>query len=143
MVKRRLTPDETRRIVEAVRAAERGHRGEIVVHFVDRCPGDAVMAAARFFSTLKRTKEDTAVVLFVAPVDRKVAVFAGEGVYGRQAPDFWKDVTDAVAARARSGDVVAGVVDAVAKLGHVLVSAAPGADGAGDELREVSESIEA
>ena len=143
MVKRaRLTPEETKRIVEAVRSAERGHRGEIVVHFVDRCRGDAVEAAARFFATLKKTRGDTAAVLLVAPVDRKVAVFAGTGVYGREQPEFWRGVTDAVAARAASGDVVGGVVDAVAKLGEVLSTAAPGTDDAGDELPEVVESSE-
>jgi len=141
VVKRaRLTPEETKRIVEAVRSAESGHRGEIVVHFVDRCPGDAVEAAARVFATLETTRHDTAAVLLVAPVDRKTAVFAGAGVYGRERPDFWKAVTDAVAARAATGDVVGGVVDAVAKLGQVLSTAAPGADDAGDELPAMVDS---
>lgn len=140
MVKRaRLTAEETKRIVEAVRAAERGHRGEIVVHFVDRCRGDALEDAAKVFATLARTRHDTAVVLLVASVDRKVGVFAGTGVYGRERPDFWKAVTDVVAARAASGDVVGGVVDAVAKLGQLLSTAAPGADDAGDELPALAE----
>ncbi len=144
MVKRALlSPEETRRIVEAVRAAERGHRGEIVVHLVHRCGGDAFDAAARVFATLKKTRGDTAVVLFVAPGDRKVAVFAGTGVYGREQQDFWKTVTDAVASRAASGDVVGGVIDAVAKLGHVLSTAASGSDEAGDELPALGDPSEA
>lgn len=117
--------------------AERGHRGEIRVHIEARYPGDGPLGrAAALFRELEmdRTRDDTGVLLYVAERDRKAAVFAGTGVYGARQPGFWREVTDTVAAGYRAGDRIAGLVRAIEMIGAVLHDAAPGEDGAGDEL---------
>lgn len=83
---------------------------------------------------MERTKSGTGVLLYVAELDRKAAVFAGPGVFGARAPDFWRDVTAAVAAGYRAGDRSGGIVRALEMIGALLREAAPGEDVAGDEL---------
>lgn len=126
-----------RRVVAAIGAAERGHRGEIAVHVEERYPGDGPLArAAELFTALglERTAEGTGVLLYVALEDRKAAVFAGPGVHGAGAPGFWKGVTDAVARGFAGGDPAAGLEEALTEVGALLCEAAPGEDVHGDEL---------
>ncbi|MFO0548844.1 MAG: TPM domain-containing protein [Polyangiaceae bacterium] len=131
-----LSQEEEARLVSAIRRAEEGHRAEIVVHFARRCAGDPVAAARDYASKLPRTKDDTTVVLYVASSDKKVSVYAGAGVYGAGEPTFWQSVTDAVAERAKQGDVLGGVVEALGLLQPILSLAAPGKDTAGNELAD-------
>jgi uncharacterized membrane protein len=128
---------EEARIVEAIRRAERGNRGEVMVHVERRCKGgDALARAAELFESLglRRTAADTGVLLYVAVDDRRAAVFAGQGVYGAAKPDFWKGVVDAVVTGCRRGDLVTGLEGALERVGGLLFTAAPGEDVAGNEL---------
>jgi uncharacterized membrane protein len=133
----RFTAAERRAIETAIADAERGHRGEIRVHVERRYPGDGpLQRAAALFSELgmERTQGGTGVLLYIAELDRKAAVFAGPGVYGAREPGFWRQVTDAVAEGHRSGDRIGGLRRALELVGAILREAAPGEDLAGDEL---------
>lgn len=132
-----LSAGQRRSLVSAITDAERGHRGEIVVHVEARYPGDGPLrrAEALFHEhQLERTRDGTAVVLYVAELDRRVAVFAGPGVFGARDPQTWRDVCDRVAAGYRDGDRIAGIVSGLKMLGEILREAAPGEDVAGNEL---------
>ena len=132
-----MNASEEQRLVEAIRRAEQGHRGEVLVHLERRCEGgDALARAARLFDSLglRRTAADTGVLLYVALEDRKTAVFAGRGVHGAAEPGFWKAVVDTVADGFRRQDAVGGLVAAVERIGGLLLTAAPGEDVAGNEL---------
>jgi uncharacterized membrane protein len=125
------------RLLEAIRRAEQGSRGEVIVHVEHRCEGgDALARAARLYQTLgmHQTAADTGVLLYVAVKDRKAAVYAGQGIHGAAEPGFWQTVVDAVAAGCRRGALVAGLESALEHLGGLLRSAAPGEDLAGNEL---------
>jgi uncharacterized membrane protein len=133
----RLSRAERNAIREAVEAAEEGHRAEIRVHLEDRYPGDGPLgrAGALFIEMgMDRTRDSTGVLLYVAEKDRKVAVYAGAGVYGARDPQQWKAISNAVADGYRAGDRIAGIRRGLELLRDVLVEAAPGEDTAGDEL---------
>lgn len=133
----RLTPMERRQIRTAIAMAERGHRGEIAVHVEPRYPGDgpAGRAAALFEDHgLHRTRDGTGVLLYVAELDRKVAVHAGPGVFGAHEPQRWQAVCDAVARGYAAGDRLAGLRAGLDLLRTILHETAPGPDDAGDEL---------
>ena len=133
----RLTAAERRELQVAIAAAERGHRGEIRVHLEARYPGDGPLqrAQARFFELgMQDTRDGTGVLLYVAELDRKAAVYAGPGVYGAGDPGTWSEVAAAVAAGYAAGDRIEGLQRALARIGEILRVAAPGADEAGDEL---------
>lgn len=133
----RLSAAERRLIVAGIAEAERGHRGEIRVHIEPRYPGDGPLkrAEALFHELgMDKTRAGTGVLLYVAELDRKAAVFAGPGVYGAREPGFWREVVAAVAAGYRAGNRIAGIGRALTMIGALLREATPGDDVAGDEL---------
>lgn len=140
MVKRAFTKAEDDRLVAAIRAAEKGSRGEVRVHVEQSCrEGNALGRAKVLFRELRmgRTRADTAVLLYVSTGDRKAAVFAGNGIHGAADPAFWQSVTDAVAEGARAGDLAGGIARALERVGDLLREHAPGEDTAGNELPDV------
>ncbi len=126
------------RIAAAVTAAEQGHRGEIVVHVEGVCLRDPLRRAARLFvrGGYGRTRDDTAVLLYVATRSRKVAVWAGRGVVGAAAIESWRPTMDAVIAGMKAGRPIDGVVDGVTAIGLALRERAAGKDRHGNELAD-------
>lgn len=132
-----FTPDEEAQIVAGIRAAEHGNRGEVRVHVEESCPGgDALTRCRAVYEALgmRATRDDTGVLVYVAPKDRKVAVFAGSGIFGATTSGFWQEVVEAVADGYRSGDGVGGLVRGLVQIGDLLRTHAPGGDSAGNEL---------
>lgn len=135
--KRALSRDDEALLVEAIRRAEQGNRGEVRVHIEPRTKKQEALArAAALFEQLgmRRTAADTGVLLYVAVADRKAAVFAGKGIHGAAQPGFWQEVVDAVADGFKKGQSVPGMVAAVDRIGGLLRQAVPGEDTAGNEL---------
>jgi len=136
----KLSKEEEARLVAAIRRAEEGHRGEVLVHLERSCRGGEPLArAAQLFEELgmRRTAADTGVLLYVAVNDRKAAVYAGQGVHGAAQPGFWQDVVDGLAQGFREGAPVAGLEAAVERIGGLLRTAVPGEDTRGNELPNV------
>lgn len=136
-IRSHLSRTDERRLVAAVGAAERGHRGEVRIHLERRYPGDGPRErAAELFDELAMTatRDGTGVLLYVAVDDRKAAVHAGPGIFGAAEPGFWKGVTDAVADGFRRGDATSGLLTALERVGALLREHAPGEDTAGNEL---------
>lgn len=136
----KLSEAEQARLVDAIRRAEEGHRGEVLVHLERKCrEPDALKRAAQLFEQLgmRNTAADTGVLLYVAVADRKAAVFAGQGVHGAAQPGFWQEVVDEVATGFRAGQPLPGLEKAVERIGGLLRTAAPGEDTAGNELPNV------
>jgi uncharacterized membrane protein len=130
---------ESERLVAAIADAERGNRGEVRVHLEQRCPrGDALERAKRVYAQLglHQTRDDTAVLLYVALNDRKVAVYAGSGIHGAAEAGFWSIVVDRVAAGFKKGEPVEGLVAALEEIGDLLRTHAAGDDTAGNELSD-------
>lgn len=130
-----LSGDDRRRISVAIKAAEVGHRGEIVVHVEPRVIGDPLRRAARLFTALgvDKTKDGTGVLLYVAAANRAAAVWAGPTITSGDQHATWKPVFAAMAAE-RDKDAATLICAAVAALGRVLSERAAGADVHGNEL---------
>lgn len=130
-----LTPADRTRISEAIKAAEVGHRGEIVVHVEARTFGDPLKRAAKLFGKLgvDKTAEHTGVLLYLATINRAAAVWAGTGIEGGSDSATWKPVFDALAAGAND-DQTATICAAIAALGRVLTVRCAGPDRHGNEL---------
>ena len=137
-----LNASDRTRITAAIRAAERGHRGEIVVHVEARCMRDPLRRAARLFSKLgvDRTREHTGVLLYLATASRRAAVWADSGVIGGDRSETWRAVFAALDAGRISSDPVAGICNAIEAIGAVLGSVAAGPDHHGNELRDRASS---
>jgi uncharacterized membrane protein YgcG len=132
-----LTEGEEQRVVRAIANAERGNRGEVRVHLERRCPVKEPYARARELYRelgMHRTKDDTAVLLYVATDSRKAAVHCGAGVHPHADDTFWQSVTDAVAKGFSEHEPAAGLCAALNEIGEVLRRHVPGEDTAGNEL---------
>jgi uncharacterized membrane protein len=132
-----LKRSERGRVVEAIGRAEGGNRGEVRVHIEPECPADEPLDRAReVFGELgmHETDEQTGVLLYIADVDHKCAVFAGEGIFETRDPEFWHRVVDEVANGYKRGAPVEGIVHALEEVGAVLREQVPGEDAAGNEL---------
>jgi uncharacterized membrane protein len=129
-----LSSADRQRISDAIRAAEAGHRGEIVVHIEPRVFGDPLRRAAKLFADkgVDRTKDHTGVLLYVATATRAAAVWAGTGVKDGDDLATWKPVFDAL--HADSPDLTARICAGIAALGEVLAERCAGTDVHGDEL---------
>ncbi len=134
-----LSAADREAIVDAIRDAERGHRGEVRVHVERRCPrADALARAEELFASLgmNQTAHGTAALLYVAADDRVACVWAGAGLFEARAPGFWDDVVDEVAGGFVSGAPARGIRVAVRRIGKLLAELAPGDDHAGNELSD-------
>lgn len=132
-----FTEPEEQRIVRAIANAERDNRGEVRVHVEERCPvAEPIDRARTLYRLLEldRTRDDTAVLLYIAEKSRVAAVFGGAGIHGQGGAGFWQGVTDEVAAGYRNGQPVAGICEALGKIGELLRAHAPGTDDVGNEL---------
>jgi uncharacterized membrane protein len=132
-----VTAADDAAIVEAIRRAEQGSRGEVRIHLERRCPEAEPMDRARaLFAELgmAETEHATGVLLYVALSPRVACVYAGEGIHGAAAEGFWDEVVDRVGRGFASGGAGAGLVEAIDRIGELLRRAAPGEDRAGNEL---------
>jgi uncharacterized membrane protein len=128
-------------LTEAIAAAEKGHRGEVRVHVETRCPRDKKpqARAAELFDAfgMYRTREDTAVLLYVSFDDGRSAVHAGSGIRDAAAPGFWRAVSDEVDRGFDVGEPLAGLCAALEQIAEMLREHAPGEDIAGNELPDI------
>jgi uncharacterized membrane protein len=124
-------------VEEAIRAAEQRTSGEIRVAIARSWFwGDARAAAERAFRRLRvaETREHNGVLIFLAPVRRKLAVLGDAGVHAKVPPDFWARVVDRMTVDFRRGDRTAGLLAAVELLGNALAEAFPPRAGDVNEL---------
>ena len=122
-------------IVEAIREAERGTRGEIRVHVKGRCK-DAMKEAKRQFFKLRmqRTKERNGVLIFVALQSRHFAIVGDQAMHAKVGEDFWNAARDAMQAHFEKNELVTGIVAGVRRVGEKLKQHFPAAENNPNEL---------
>lgn len=127
---------EEAEIVDAIRRAEQGNRGEVRVHVEGACKGEPLDRAKQLFASMcmDETSGDTGVLLYVAVKSKRAAVWAGRGIHAAAADGVWQEAVDAIADGYRAGNGAAGVRAAVDKIGDLLREHVPGPDRAGNEL---------
>lgn len=137
-----LNETDRKRISEAIKTAEQGHRGEIVVHVEPRCFGHPLKRAAKLFVELgvDKTKEHTGVLLYLATATRRAAVWAGAGVKDGDDLATWRPVFAALEAGRETARGVSTIVSAIEAIGKVLATHAAGTDKHGNELADGARS---
>jgi uncharacterized membrane protein len=121
-VRRLLSEDDERSVIEAIRAAESMTSGEIRVHIERRCGGEAMEAAQRWFARLgmMATRERNGILLYVAVDDRAFAIVGDRGIHERVGAAFWDGLRDILAEAFAKGDHAAGLTRAIAAAGAQL-----------------------
>jgi len=85
---------EKDRIIAAIREAERGNSGDVVLFITHKPVEDAVVAAHALFQKLKleQTNPQNSVLIFLAPKSQKLAVVGGTDLDAQLPENWWTEV---------------------------------------------------
>jgi len=92
--RRFFTSQEKSLIEEAIKTAELMTSAEIVVHLDNLCLGNPVQAAKRTFKRLgmHKTGERNGVLIYIATLNKKMAVIGDEGIYSKLESSYWHNI---------------------------------------------------
>jgi uncharacterized membrane protein len=118
-----FSEDEKKRIVEAVRDAEKRTSGEVRVFIESRCRYmDALDRAAEIFFTLKmdKTADRNGVLLYIALKDRQLAVFGDEGIHRKVGTEYWNKEVALLISNFNKENYSEGIRQCVKDIGEAL-----------------------
>ena len=118
-----LSASDKQQLVQAIQAAEKTTSGEIRVHVESRTKkGDALTRATEIFFKQKMndTKERNGVLVYVAVEDRKLAIYADQGIYDKVGVEFWYNQVQEMTAQFKEENYVQGMSVVIAEIGKAL-----------------------
>lgn len=118
-----FTAEEKKRIVDAIREAEKRTSGEIRVFVESRCRYvDPLERAAEVFFSLEmdETKDHNAVLVYVAMKDRQLAVFGDKGIHEKVGTDYWRKEVELMISKFNSENYGEGISQCVLDIGGAL-----------------------
>lgn len=119
-----LSPQQQEQVVAAIKEAERNTSGEVRVYVESRCAYVDVMDRAReVFFTLKmdKTENHNAVLVYVALMDKQMALFGDTGIYRKTGGDpYWLHELQIMRAFFQQGRIAEGIANCVLDIGKAL-----------------------
>jgi uncharacterized membrane protein len=115
--------DESARIVDAIRNAERQTSGEIRVFIESRCRFvDPLDRAAEIFWNLKmdHTAYRNAVLLYVAVRDHQFAIFADTAIHQQLGNEFWQAQVNLMSVHFRENHYLEAILLVINDIGSAL-----------------------
>src|SRR5688572_15337535 len=91
-----FSQQEQKLVEEAIHTAETKTSAEVVVHLDNFCFGDPIKAAEKVFLRLgmHKTAERNGVLIYIATLNKKIAVVGDAGIYSKLAKTYWKNIVD-------------------------------------------------
>jgi uncharacterized membrane protein len=136
-----LSEEQEQALVDAITQAELHTSGEIRIH-LEKTTGStsAEERAKQWFGKLEmhKTAEKNGVLFYLAIEDRKLALWAGEGINERVPADFWQTIIDLMISEFKVGHFSEGLIAGVEKTGKALGEFFPRQD---DDVDELSNEI--
>ena len=136
-----LTEKQEQTLVDAITAAELLTSGELRIH-LEKSTGrkGAQVRAKSLFGALKmhKTAEKNGVLFYLAVEDKKLAIWAGEGINAKVPIDFWKEIVDLIISEFKQGHFSEGLIAGVEKAGNALGEFFPRQE---DDVDELSNEI--
>ena len=110
------------RIERAIRSAEAGTSGHIVVRIIPDADVDAFARARDEFmrAGLHATPHRNTTLVLVAPGAKKFAVLGDRDVHGRVGDTFWRSVVAEMKPYFVGRDITGGIVHAIEQIGREL-----------------------
>ena len=132
-----LSEEQEQALVDAITQAELHTSGEIRIH-LEKTTGStsAEERAKQWFGKLEmhKTAEKNGVLFYLAIEDRKLALWAGEGINERVPANFWQTIIDLMISEFKVGHFSEGLIAGVEKTGKALGEFFPRQDDDFDEL---------
>ncbi|MEN9382071.1 MAG: hypothetical protein RI940_952 [Bacteroidota bacterium] len=118
-----LTASDKQQLVEAIQLAEKNTSGEIRV-FVESKLGkvDALTRAKEIFfkNKMNETKERNGVLVYVAVNDKKIAIYADQGIYEKMGIEFWYTQVQEMTTHFKAMNYITGISTVVHEIGIAL-----------------------
>jgi uncharacterized membrane protein len=123
-----LSKVEHDRIVHAIREAESKTSGEIRVYVQrGKLSGDPLTAAQKKFHQLgmHKTREQNAVLIFVAPRAHKFAVVGDKAIHEKCGDEFWQRIVEGMRAHFQNEKFSHALIEAIKEIGKLLAAHFP------------------
>ena len=123
-----LSKLEHDRIVHAIREAESNTSGEIRVYVQrGKLSGDPLTAAQKKFHQLgmHKTREQNAVLIFVAPRAHKFAVVGDKAIHKKCGDEFWQRIVEGMRTHFQNEKFSHALVGAIQEIGKMLAAHFP------------------
>ncbi|MGQ1946233.1 TPM domain-containing protein [Geofilum sp. OHC36d9] len=140
MSKTVFSKEDRKRLVEAIRKAEKNTSGEIRVHLDNKCPEELMDRAAFIFEELKmhKTKLRNGVLFYLAIEDRLFAILGDAGINQKVPEGFWDEIKSEMLVLLKSNDPVGALEKGILMAGEQLKAHFPYQS---DDVNELSDEI--
>lgn len=104
-------------LVKAIEDAEMHTSGEIRIHLENFCFGNEIKTAQKRFSKLgmHKTVERNGILIYIASMSKKIAVFGDEGIHSKLGKDYWdsliKQIIDGFHHQRKAEALASAIVD--------------------------------
>ncbi|HNT41140.1 MAG: TPM domain-containing protein [Bacteroidales bacterium] len=117
-----FTPEEQKRITDAVEQAEKNTSGEIRVHVENECRIDVLDRAVQIFAMLKmhKTKLRNGVLIYLSLKDHKFAILGDAGINAKVPEDFWDSTKQAMLEEFQENRLTEGIIKGITMAGEKL-----------------------
>lgn len=122
MPKDKLTEEEKKSIVSAIKEAELNTSGEIRVHLENHCREEVLDRAAEVFATLNMHKTElrNGVLFYLAMKDHQFAILGDRGINQKVPEHFWEDIRDFMIEKFKEGKYAEGLAEGIKMAGNQL-----------------------
>jgi uncharacterized membrane protein len=133
-----FTTSEEKRIMSAIRDAEKGTSGEVRLYVESHCSKPTHERTLEVFKKLKMhlTKERNAVLIYIAKKDKKFAIFGDEGIHQKVGNSFWKEEAILLKNHLQNDAITEGVCEVVTSIGLKLKDLFPDDTEGGNQLSD-------
>ena len=113
---------EHERITSAIKSAEAGTSGDIVLFITHRTINDALAAAHTVFTRrhLEKAADDDSLLFFIAPKSHTFAVIGGKALHDRVGQAWWDALSALLQRHFKAEDYTGGLVAAIEVAGQAL-----------------------
>ena len=118
-----LTASDKQQLVEAIQLAEKNTSGEIRVYVESKLGKvDALTRAKEIFfkNKMNETKERNGVLVYVAVNDKKIAIYADQGIYEKMGIEFWYTQVQEMTSHFKAMNYITGISTVVNEIGNAL-----------------------
>lgn len=127
-------------LMEAIAKAELHTSGEVRIHLENFCFGNELKAAKKVFGKLKmqHTAERNGILIYIATLSRKIAVFGDEGIHQKLGGAYWDTMVKNLVEGFKADKKAEVLAECIVDLGKQLGTYFPRKD---DDKNELSNSI--
>jgi uncharacterized membrane protein len=136
-----FTPEDEKRIIAEIRAAELTTTGEIRVYVEDYCFRETpLLRAAEVFQLHKmsETQHRNGVLIYLAEKSRQFAIYGDEGVFKKEPETYWLTEKSGMREQFREGQFAEGVIKTIREVAKLLAQHFPDD---GTRINELSDDI--